>query len=99
MARATKSKADSLLIELRTEELPPKSLRRLSEVFAEGVEKALRDAHLLTDGSTTTPFATPRRLAVRVSGVLAQQTDREQNRQGPKEGAPAQAVEGFARGL
>ena len=37
MARATKSKADSLLIELRTEELPPKSLRRLSEVFAEGV--------------------------------------------------------------
>lgn len=99
MARATKSKADSLLVELRTEELPPKSLRRLSEVFAEGVEKALRDAHLLTDGSTTTPFATPRRLAVRVSGVLAQQTDREQNRQGPKEGAPAQAVEGFARGL
>lgn len=104
MARTTKNakssaKADSLLVELRTEELPPKSLRRFGEVFAEGMEKALREAHLLTDASTTTPFATPRRLAVRVTGVLAQQPDREQNRQGPKQGAPAQAVEGFARGL
>ncbi len=104
MARSTKNvkssaKADSLLVELRTEELPPKSLRRFGEVFAEGMEKALRDAHLLIEGSVTTPFATPRRLAVRVTGVLAQQPDREQNRQGPKEGAPAQAVEGFARGL
>ncbi len=92
------ARAESLLVELRTEELPPKSLRRLGEVFAEGLTKALREAHLLADGSATTPFATPRRLAVRVTGVLAQQPDREQNRQGPKEGAPAQAVEGFARG-
>jgi len=92
-------KAESLLVELRTEELPPRSLRRLGEVFAEALTKALREAQLLTEGSVTNPFATPRRLAVRVTGVLARQPDREQNRQGPKEGAPAPAVEGFARGL
>jgi glycyl-tRNA synthetase beta chain len=97
--KPARHRAESLLVELRTEELPPKSLRRLGEVLAEGLTKALREAQLLAGDSTTTPFATPRRLAVRITGVLAQQPDREQHRQGPKEGAPAQAVEGFARGL
>jgi glycyl-tRNA synthetase beta chain len=61
-----------LLIELFTEELPPKALKKLGEAFAAGVEASLRADGLLAAGSTTESFATPRRLAVRVSAVLAE---------------------------
>jgi len=60
----------SLLIELLTEELPPKALQRLSDAFAENVRQALSTRQLLSEASETTVFATPRRLAVRLSGVL-----------------------------
>ncbi len=61
-----------LLIELFTEELPPKALARLSEAFAHGIEDALRKDGLLTPESSTRAFATPRRLACRIKAVLAQ---------------------------
>ena len=63
--------AQPLLIELFTEELPPKALKKLGEAFAAGVEASLRNDGLLADGATTSSFATPRRLGVRVSAVLA----------------------------
>ena len=60
-----------LLIELLTEELPPKALQRLSEAFAQNVWQALSAQHLLDQTSTLTSFATPRRLAVLISDVRA----------------------------
>ena len=59
----------NLLVELQTEELPPKALRKLSEAFAEGVRKSLDDAHFLEEGSKTTVYGAPRRLAVHITNV------------------------------
>ncbi len=61
-----------LLIELLTEELPPKALQRLGQAFAEGIRKTLDQHHLLAGGCGCTDFSTPRRLAVRLSAVLDQ---------------------------
>jgi glycyl-tRNA synthetase beta chain len=60
-----------LLIELFTEELPPKALPKLGQAFAQGIHDALHAQGLVVSGSTTTSFASPRRLAVRLSQVLA----------------------------
>jgi glycyl-tRNA synthetase beta chain len=65
----------TLLIEVFTEELPPKSLRRLGDGFSEGVFAALKAAGLASDSSKATSFATPRRLAVQVTDVLDQAPD------------------------
>lgn len=65
----------TLLIEVFTEELPPKSLRRLGDAFSEGIFAALKSAGLTLDSSVATGFATPRRLAVQVSNVLNQAPD------------------------
>ncbi|MFU1913933.1 glycine--tRNA ligase subunit beta [Bordetella avium] len=64
-----------LLVELLTEELPPKALNRLGESFAEGVRATLQSLGLLADGCQVTAYATPRRLAVHLSAVLAQAPD------------------------
>jgi glycyl-tRNA synthetase beta chain len=69
------SQSDSLLIEVFTEELPPKSLRRLGDAFSEGIYAALKAAGLASDASKVTGFATPRRLAVFVTNVLNQAPD------------------------
>lgn len=69
------SQSAHLLIEVFTEELPPKSLRRLGDAFSEGIFASLKAAKLTTDSSSVTSFATPRRLAVQVSNVLAQAPD------------------------
>jgi glycyl-tRNA synthetase beta chain len=60
-----------LLIELFTEELPPKALPKLGQAFAQGIHDALHAQGLVVSGSTTTSFASPRRLAVRLSQILA----------------------------
>ena len=60
-----------LLIELFTEELPPKALPKLEQAFAQGVCDALQAQGLLATANTVTAFASPRRLAVRLSQVLA----------------------------
>ena len=65
------NKMTNLLVELQTEELPPKALRKLSEAFAEGVRKSLADAHFLEDGSQTVAYGAPRRLAVHITNVRA----------------------------
>ncbi len=91
-----------LLIEIGTEELPPKALRRLSMHFAETVFEELRAAEL--GGSAFRAYASPRRLAVRVEGVLESQEDQAVERRGPSlevafddEGNPTRAAQGFAR--
>ena len=61
-----------LLIELLTEELPPKALKKLGEAFASGVEASLRKDGLLAGGASTVSFATPRRLGVRIDAVFAE---------------------------
>lgn len=61
-----------LLVELLTEELPPRALQTLGLAFAQGIQNQLEKQQLLAPGCITTDFATPRRLAVRLSNVLAQ---------------------------
>lgn len=65
-----------LLVELFTEELPPKALERLSRAFAEVFEATLRAEGLVAPESATDRFATPRRLACRVNAVLGQGPER-----------------------
>ena len=90
------------LVELGTEELPPKALDKLSAAFRAGIEKGLKDAGL-SHGRVQT-FAAPRRLAVLVEQLATQQPDRSVNLDGPPiqaafdaEGQPTQAALGFAR--
>ncbi|MDW8324455.1 MAG: glycine--tRNA ligase subunit beta [Burkholderiales bacterium] len=63
---------NTLLVELRTEELPPKALARLGEAFAEELRAALARERLLTADSRLAWYATPRRLAVSLTAVRAQ---------------------------
>ena len=65
----------SLLVELQTEELPPKALKKLSEAFAQNLTKSLASQHFLEAGSETTVFGSPRRLAALVTCVLAKSPD------------------------
>lgn len=65
----------SLLVELQTEELPPKALKKLSEAFAQNLTKSLASQHFLGDASATTAYGSPRRLAVLVTDVLAKSPD------------------------
>ena len=74
---------DALLIELRTEELPPKSLKALSEAFADTVFSALQAQQFTSVESTCTPYATPRRLALIVTEVAERQPDRLLEKKGP----------------
>jgi glycyl-tRNA synthetase beta chain len=61
----------ALLVELFTEELPPKALPKLGQAFAQGLHDALQTLGLIEATCTIEPFATPRRLGVRLSAVLA----------------------------
>ncbi|MBC7943792.1 MAG: glycine--tRNA ligase subunit beta [Burkholderiales bacterium] len=67
----------TLLVELLTEELPPKALRQLGAAFAEGLAAGLKERGFLTDDSTSLPYATPRRLAVTINAVRKQSLDHE----------------------
>lgn len=91
-----------LLVEVGTEELPPKALRRLSRAFADGVRDGLEAEQLSPGGAT--PYATPRRLAVRVDDVARTQPGRTIERRGPRldiafdaAGNPTPAALGFAK--
>ena len=87
----------TLLIELLTEELPPKSLRALSEAFAEHALDALAKAGLADPKAALAVYATPRRLAFTIAGVADKAPGREMEVTGPSAKAPAAALEGFAR--
>ncbi|HWI14557.1 MAG TPA: glycine--tRNA ligase subunit beta, partial [Burkholderiales bacterium] len=96
---------EPLLIELLTEELPPRSLKQLSTAFGEEIVKGLARHDLRdSDAPGATLYATPRRLAVLVPGVLAESEERKSEVTGPSvkvglhaNGAPTQALLGFAR--
>lgn len=90
------------LLEIGTEELPPKALPSLMHALAEGIAAGLQQAGLVH--GEIEPFATPRRLAVRVRQLATRQPDRIEERRGPAltaafdaAGAPTQAALGFAR--
>lgn len=65
-----------LLVELLTEELPPKALARLGDAFADGIFSGLKTRGLLADDAVATAYATPRRLAVAISRAHAASPDR-----------------------
>ena len=95
---------ETLLIELLTEELPPKSLKKLSEAFAHEIFAGLKREALATDASALKPFATPRRLAVSVSNVSAQAPEQAREMKGPavaaaldEKGEAKPALIGFAK--
>jgi glycyl-tRNA synthetase beta chain len=92
-------KADTLLVELLTEELPPKALRQLSETFRDALAAGLEGQGLLPRPYAAEPrgFATPRRLAVSIKGVLEKATDVHTEKAGPLVKAGAEAAKGFAR--
>ncbi|MDO8438681.1 MAG: glycine--tRNA ligase subunit beta, partial [Telluria sp.] len=66
----------TLLVELLTEELPPKALAKLGAAFAAGITNGLKARDFLEDGSVSTAYSTPRRLAVSISGVRATSPDK-----------------------
>jgi glycyl-tRNA synthetase beta chain len=82
------------LVELGTEELPPKALKALSAAFLDGITSGLDTAGI--GYVEARPFAAPRRLAVLLSGIELQQPDREIEKRGPATQAPEKAVQGFA---
>ncbi|HVE89300.1 MAG TPA: glycine--tRNA ligase subunit beta, partial [Burkholderiaceae bacterium] len=65
----------SLLVEIQTEELPPKALKALCGAFASGIESGLRARGLVSDQSVMTVYGTPRRLAVYLTHVAKKSTD------------------------
>ncbi len=88
----------TLLVEILTEELPPKSLRALSEAFADRLLNDLVRAQLkLRASGERRIYATPRRLAVSIPQVAPAGEDRESEITGPSAKAPAEAIAGFAR--
>ncbi len=86
----------SLLVEILTEELPPKSLRALSEAFVSSLYSSLADARLAGELKGRA-FATPRRLAVLIPEVASEAPDRESELSGPSTKAAEAAVAGFAK--
>ena len=92
---------EDLLIELGTEELPPKALAKLSQAFHSGVETGLKKAEL--SFGEVRAYATPRRLALVITQLQTRQPDRIVERRGPAvtaafddEGNPTKALLGFA---
>ena len=94
--------AQDFLVELGTEELPPKALNTLADAFLAGIEKGLQSAGLKFEAKKV--YAAPRRLAVLLTALETQQPDRSINLDGPPrqaafdaEGNPTQAALGFAK--
>ena len=69
------SQSATLLVELFTEELPPKSLKRLGESFSEKLVNKLETLGLVAKNPQFKSFATPRRLAVQIEDVLSKAPD------------------------
>ena len=87
----------TLLVELLTEELPPKSLSALSNALVSALVADLREDGFLTEKSVAKGFATPRRLAVSITHVLEKSPDEHVQLTGPSVKAPPQAISGFAK--
>ena len=94
---------NSLLLEIGTEELPPKSLNKLREALQQNITAGLEQAEL-SHGEVYS-FATPRRLAILVHDLADRQPDQKIEKRGPAvksayddEGVPTKAMAGFMRG-
>lgn len=92
-----------LLVEIGTEELPPRALNKLSDAFAAGIETGLKDAGIKY--ANVKAYASPRRLAVLINQVDESQADRDIEKRGPaikaaydKDGNATKAAQGFAQG-
>ncbi len=90
------------LLEIGTEELPPKALKKLITALDSGITQGLDNAEL--SYTSTQQFATPRRLAVIIQNLQTKQEDKNAMRKGPslkaafdEDGCPTPAAEGFAR--
>ena len=101
--KRNKMTTQNFLVEIGTEELPPKALKTLATSFADNVEAELNQAGLTFDKIEW--FAAPRRLAVKVLNLATQQPSKEIEKRGPAvsaafdaEGKPTKAAEGWARG-
>ncbi len=68
--------AQNLLVELFVEELPPKALKKLGDAFAQVLGQKLVTQGLAAPDAVVTPFASPRRLAAHITGVLPRAADR-----------------------
>lgn len=96
-------KTADFLVEIGTEELPPKALKTLSQAFCDGVKAGLVDAELAF--GDVKAYASPRRLAVLVEQLQTKQIDKMVERKGPAKkaafdanGEPTKALLGFAKG-
>ena len=103
LTRENKMTTQNFLVEIGTEELPPKALKTLATSFADNVEAELNQAGLTFEKIEW--FAAPRRLAVKVLNLATQQPSKEIEKRGPAvsaafdaEGKPTKAAEGWARG-
>ncbi|MFT4928566.1 MAG: glycyl-tRNA synthetase beta chain [Phenylobacterium sp.] len=96
-------KTENLLVEIGTEELPPKSLKKLAQAFADNTQAELEKLKLSFDSVSW--LASPRRLAIKVQGLAAAQQDKIVEKRGPAisvafddAGEPTKAAMGWARG-
>ena len=94
----------TILFELGTEELPPKSLKTLRDALSDHVRQSLIDANISFDRIKS--FAAPRRLALQIYGISEKQPDKIEQKRGPAlkaaydaNGNPTKAAQGFAQGL
>ena len=92
-----------LLIEIGTEELPPKALKRLSQAFEKGITDGINTAELKYENINA--YASPRRLAVLITNLEEKQQDKQIEKRGPalkaafdEDGNPTKAASGFAKG-
>ena len=102
MSNTNMLNTNDLLIEIGTEELPPKALQTLSNAFTAGVVAGLKEASL--EAQEVISYAAPRRLAILLKSIPTKQADQSVERKGPAkaaafddDGNPTKAVQGFAR--
>ncbi len=85
-----------LLLELFSEEIPARMQQRAADDLKKGITNRLVEAGLVYEGAKA--FVTPRRLALHVAGIPTRSPDVNEEKKGPRVGAPEKALEGFLRG-
>jgi len=88
-------KTHDFLLELGTEELPPKLLKRLSESLKSNIIDELKQFSISSE--SVIAFATPRRLAIAISKLQSKQKDQVIEKKGPSTESPEMAINGFAK--
>ncbi|MDG1344992.1 MAG: glycine--tRNA ligase subunit beta [Candidatus Thioglobus sp.] len=88
-------KTHDFLLELGTEELPPKLLLKLSNSLKDNLRKELEKLSIKSDSIKA--FATPRRLAISISELQSKQQDQVFEKKGPSTQSPEMAINGFAK--